>query len=148
MNRFLIICAAAAAFMLSAVPASAAEPLQTQMGQNGEMEADVLKAKVDGQVLTVAIAFRNTGDAKTIVEFKWHDVYFIDKSQTKKYHVLKDNKGVWVASQVYYGGVRQTIDAGKKKLIWFKFPAPPEGDDSINLTIPAALPFDGLRITR
>ena len=148
MNKLTFIAAAMAAFLFYGVSASQADPVQTQMGLNGEMEADVLKAKVDGEVLTVTVAFRNTSDAKSIVEFKWSDVYFINKAQDKKYHVLKDNKGTWVASQVYYGGVRQTIDAGKKKLVWFKLPAPPAADDAINLTLPVAMPFDGLKVSR
>ena len=148
MNRLAVLTAIVAAALFANISIAQAEPLQSQMGLNGEMEADVLKAKVDGEVLTVTIAFRSTSEAKSQVEFKWSDVYFINKAQDKKYHVLKDSKGTWVASQVYYGGVRQTIPAGKKKLVWFKMPAPPAGDDAINLTLPVAMPFDGLRISR
>ncbi len=148
MNRLAFISAVMAAIMFSGITASQAEPVQSQMGLNGEMEADVLKAKVDGEILTVTIAFRSTSDTKSVVEFKWSDVYFINKAQDKKYHVLKDSKGTWVASQIYYGGVSQTIPAGKKKLVWFKLPAPPAGDETINLTLPVAMPFDGLRISR
>ena len=148
MNRLAVFAAVLAAYIFSGVVLHAAEPVQTQMGLNGDMEVDVLKARVDGEVLTVTVMFRNTSSEKSIVEFKWGDVFFINKAQDKKYHVLKDSKGSWVGSQNYYGGVRQSIKAGMKKLIWFKLPAPPASDAEINLTLPVAMPFDGLKVSR
>jgi hypothetical protein len=40
------------------------------------------------------------------------------------------------------------ITAGAKKLVWFKFPAPPATAETINLVIPDVLPFEELAISR
>ena len=138
-------------------PAWAADSVQTQMSLSGDLDVDVLKASVLDDVFTVVLAYRNNGEAKAKIRYEVDEVYFIDDIEKKKYHVLKDSKNEWIGAPIsrgqvgigWPGGVSaMEISAGGKKLVWFKFPAPPAAAKSINLVIPDVLPFEELAITR
>ena len=134
-----------------------AEPLQTQMGMNGDIEVDAVRASVRDDILTVVLAYRNTGQSDARVRYPVQDVYYIDNAENKKYHVLKDDKGDWIAAPVgrgqigrgFPGGVSPIkIKADSKASVWFKFPAPPDGVTSVDLIVPDVIPFEELPISR
>jgi hypothetical protein len=134
-----------------------AEPLQTQIGMSGDLEVDVNKAGVLDNILTVVLVYRNTGTARSDVKYKVADVYYIDDADSKKYHVLKDSKNEWIGAPIARGSVGighpggvgpLAVDAGGKKIVWFKFPAPPATAQTINLVVPDVLPFEELAISR
>ena len=132
-----------------------AEPLQTQYHSNGS-EASALKASISNQVLTVVIRYNNTSGAEMRESYPIEEVYYIDPGENKKYHVLKDENGKWIANPVSNHGRigvvgrdwDMKIKADAKAVVWFKFPEPASGANTINLVIPNLTPFDGLPIKR
>jgi len=121
--------------------------LQTQMAMQGDVEVDVMKAKVSGDILTVVLAYRNNGDWEKF-EYPVDDVHYLEKQGKKKYHLLKDDSGRYLADPVHRDKFTVVIDKGARKMAWFKFPAPPEGISNIDLSIPGVIPFDELPISR
>ena len=145
--RALILIVLLAVFSYSR--AWAAEPLQTQMSMSGDMDVDVLKASVLDNIFTVVLVYRNNGKAKEKIYYDFSEVYFIDDTEKKKYHVLKDSNNKWIGAPMNSAGdISRKIAAGGKQLVWFKFPAPPAAVKSINLVIPGVLPFEELAISR
>jgi hypothetical protein len=132
-------------------PVQAADPLQTQYGINGEVEVDLLSVSESGGILTAVFAYRNTGSDKSEVRYAVSEVYFLEKSEGKKYHVLSDSTGKPLAAPV--GGEfisirKPAFKPGSRKLVWFKFPAPAEASEAIDLVLPDALPFENIALSR
>ncbi len=164
-----------AMLLFSTQPAPAGQVLDEQFGPDGA-KVELVKAKIRNGVLTLAVRYihpwieekqkarkkRNTDvmhrDIK--IKFKVGDVFYV--ADGKRYHVLKDKEGNWLAAPVagdFIGGPMGE-DALKEKLeknlvpaleidqyhpiqvLWFKFPAPPEGVDEIEFQIPEVSPFD------
>ena len=145
--RALILIVLLAVFSYSR--AWAADPLQTQMSMSGDMDVEVLKASILDNIFTVVLLYRNNGEAKERVYYNFAGVYFIDDTEKKKYHVLKDSNNKWIGAPMNSAGdISKKIAAGGKQLVWFKFPAPPATVESINLVIPGVLPFEELAISR
>ena len=145
--RALILIVLLAVFSYSR--AWAADPLQTQMSMSGDMDVEVLKASILDNIFTVVLLYRNNGEAKERIYYNFAGVYFIDDTEKKKYHVLKDSNNEWIGAPMNSAGdISRKIAAGGKQLVWFKFPAPPATVKSINLVIPGVLPFEELAISR
>jgi hypothetical protein len=145
--RALILIVLLAVFSYSR--AWAADPLQTQMSMSGDMDVEVLKASTLDNIFTVVLLYRNNGEAKERIYYNFAGVYFIDDTEKKKYHVLKDSNNKWIGAPMNSAGdISKKIAAGGKQLVWFKFPAPPATVKSINLVIPGVLPFEELAISR
>ena len=145
--RALILIVLLAVFSYSR--AWAADPLQTQMSMSGDMDVEVLKASILDNIFTVVLLYRNNGEAKERIYYNFAGVYFIDDTEKKKYHVLKDSNNKWIGAPMNSAGdISRKIAAGGKQLVWFKFPAPPAAVKSINLVIPGVLPFEELAISR
>jgi len=133
------------------IPAHAADSIQTQYGINGEVEVDLLSVSTNGGILTAVFAYRNTGGGKSQIRYAVSDVYFLEKSEGKKYHVLSDSTGKPLATPL--DGKMLSIQAsnfkpGSRKLVWFKFPAPPESIQAIDLVLPDALPFENIALSQ
>lgn len=141
---------------LGAGIARAADPLQTQMSLDGGLEVDLLRAKAQNNILTIVAAYRNNGSGKAQLEYPVSEVYYIDDQAQKKYHVLKDDQGKWIAAPVNnHGNIGVVgrdwgldIPPGGKQVVWFKFPAPEETASSITLSLPNVTPFDPVTISR
>ncbi|MDG2088936.1 MAG: hypothetical protein P8J68_09405 [Arenicellaceae bacterium] len=135
--------------VVSYTRAWAAEPLQTQMSMSGDIDVDVLKASILDNIFTVVLVYRNNGKAEERIYYDFAGVYFIDDTEKKKYHVLKDSNNKWIGAPMNSAGdISRKIAAGGKQLVWFKFPAPPATVKSINLVIPGVLPFEELAVSR
>ncbi len=133
--------------------------LQTQFGPDG-MEVDLIRAKASGKVLSVVLAFRNSGNKSASVRYPVADVHFIDNTDSKKYQVLKDEKGAWLTGPTSF--VKQfianqwqkiavtsvSVDSGGKKIVWYKFPLPPNNVKTIQINLPGVSPFDDVEIQR
>jgi hypothetical protein len=136
----------------------AAKAIQTQTGMTGDVEVDVTKANIQEGILTVTLTYRNNGkDEVKLKTFAIDDVYFISETEKKKYHVLKDSKNEWVGAPIgrnwlgSHDGFRVNpvvVGPGGKAIVWFKFPAPPENVDMVNLIVPDVMPFDKLPVSR
>jgi len=122
--------------------------IQTQFAMRGDVEVDVMKAKVSGDILTIVLAYKNNGGYIKLEE-NAGDVHYIEKDSKKKYHLLKDETGRYLGDPIsgskLYVEIRKT---GQRQMAWFKFPAPPEGVSKIDLSIPGVIPFDELPISR
>ncbi len=141
--------------VLAASLAFSADPLQTQMSMEGDLEVDLIRVAIDDSVLTTVFAYRNNGSEEAGIKYSVSDVYYLDKSEGKKYHVLADSQGDWIAAPVARGSIAietgmsarpVPIPAGGKKLVWFKFPAPPTSSTEINIVLPDALPFEKIAL--
>ncbi len=137
-----------------AMPATVAYAagIQTQMTTDANAEVDVVKAQVNDGIMTIIVMFRNTVDKRLEYDLNTAETYYIDKAANKKFHMLKDSKEQWVASDVSYWTSSSTfkfkVPKNGKKLVWMKFPAPAEGVETIDFSMPGILPFDGLKVSR
>jgi len=129
-----------------------AESDHKQMGINANGEVDVIKAEVTGNEMTIILMFQNTAGERKEYDLDTAGTHYFDKGANKKHFMLRDTEKKWVASNVKYNskssGFQFAINENGKKLIWMKFPAPAAGIESIDLSIPGVLPFDGLKVSR
>jgi hypothetical protein len=136
-------------FSLLASPLTkAGDVVQTQSATSGGYEADVIKASAKGDILTVQLAYRNTGNENVELMYALQNVYYIDEKEKKKYHVLKDSQNVYLGSPNLLNDINTRLIAGGKLIVWFKFPAPPVSTTKISLIVPEVLPFEDLPIFR
>ncbi len=179
MNRRLFIAGLVATLISFSGLAMAQKVLDEQYGPGGS-KVQLVKAKVRNGVLTLAVRYVHPWEATTPeerekvdfsrmqelkgrnipIKFKVGSVFYI--ADGKRYYVLKDKEGRWLASPVAGDYIAEPMDQetlakrskqGKMpallldedhpvKVLWFKFPAPPEGVDEIEFQVPEAAPFD------
>jgi hypothetical protein len=153
-NFSIVFSALVLTIMWLSISLAAPPVLQTQFGPNG-MEVDLIRVKISGKVLSVVFAFRNGGSDSANVVYNIGEVYYVDNTESKKYHVLKDAKGAWISGPVAETlvGHKKILTAvhlqkGEKKIVWYKFPLPPENVTHIQILLPDISPFDDVEITR
>jgi hypothetical protein len=132
------------------------EAIQTQT-TDGNVEVGVMKVVADQGILTVQLVYHNTSNVDLGIKYPVSEVYYIDEKERKKYPVLKDSHGEWVAAPTAYGSIATQhgwgvealpLQAGGKVIVWFKFPAPPASTTKINLIVPNLLPFENLSVSQ
>ncbi len=179
-KRVLSLTVVVVALLFFSGRAEAVKVLDEQFGPGGS-KVQLVKAKVRNGVLTLAVRYIHPWEALSMdekeklkehagvpslmlrsvdIKFKIQDVYYV--AGGKKYKVLKDKEGNWLASPVvgdyiaepgdpkYFAkksrkGVIPVLHMTKHepiKILWFKFPAPPEGITEIEFQIPEVSPFD------
>ncbi|MEA3543701.1 MAG: hypothetical protein U9R69_00610 [Thermodesulfobacteriota bacterium] len=127
----------------------AMESMQTQPSSDGKLEASLLSAKVRREVLTIKIMLKNISPNKVYTSFNYDAVYYSDIDDKKKYFVLKDSEGQYIAGPIdKYRSFRHDIQTDGQMIVWVKFPAPPETTETIDVFIPMILPFEEIEITR
>ena len=132
---------------------NAAEVLQTQDADLWDgIEVDLTKMTIKNNVVTLKFKLRNTGAEKHSVKIDFKSCYIMDEANQKKYFVLKDSDGLYIAGPQYdqSGGGRFwfDIEAGKSKNIWLKFPEPTDNPETISISIPGVSPFDEVEIKK
>jgi hypothetical protein len=137
--------------MLAAhVPASAADPIQTQDTNNANVVAELMECKRQEGTLTIRIRFRNTGDKAErvdVISGRNYDSYYLTASN-KKYFVLRDSEKAPLAVASDGGGfVTARIDKGGAYTFWAKYPAPPADIKKVSLYTPLTPPFDNVPIS-
>jgi hypothetical protein len=171
----LSLAALLSVLLLTVQPAPAGQVLDEQYGPDGA-KVELVKAKIRNGVLTLAVRYihpwveekqkpKKQRDSDVSyqdidIKFKIGDVFYV--AEGKRYHVLKDKEGNWLAAPVagdYIGGpmdedaLQELMEKNKVpallitkyhpiQVLWFKFPAPPEGVDEIEFQIPEVSPFD------
>jgi hypothetical protein len=106
--------------------------------------ADVTEFRRKGNILTALVRLRNTKTGgHTIVQFGIGNVYLMDAAGAKKYEVLKDEKGGYIASST---GLLTEDVGGEGITVWMKFPAPPLETKTATLAMPEMPPFEDLPI--
>ncbi|MCR5888291.1 hypothetical protein LRS06_11045 [Hymenobacter sp. J193] len=133
-----------------AAPATAA--LATQPGPKGTQVA-LTKARVIGDILTVELQASLPANADSNVETVRADidqVSYIDDATSRKYNVLKDQSGLYMALPLDYSKKSVAADARKSGpgIMSFRFPAPPATSTTISLSLPGVGSFDGVAIQR
>ncbi len=133
-------------------PASAAAPpagaIATQETNWKGVSATITEFRRKGNTLTAKVQLQNHGSDDGKPEVKFDETYLIDTGAGKKYNVLKDEKGGYIASlrsgwnDRWYGELKP----GESYLLWMKFPAPPAETKAITLQIPNTPPFEDVNI--
>lgn len=134
-----------------AAAAPAAQPavvLATSETNWGGVVAEVTELRRKGNTLTARVRLRNTGQEQATVEVKFPEVSVLDAANARKYEVLRDEKGTYIASLRSGYGDRwyEYLQPGDVKLIWMKFPAPPPEVVTVTLQLPSTPPFEDLAI--
>jgi hypothetical protein len=110
--------------------------------------AEVTEFRRKGNTLTARVRLRNQGGAPAQPEVKYDEVYLMDLAAGKKYQVLQDEAGSYIAAlrsgwkDRWYG----ELAPGQGQLLWMKFPAPPPEVRSVTLQVPGVPPFEDLPI--
>ena len=110
--------------------------------------AEVTEFRRKGNTLTAKVRYRNGGTADAEPDIKYEEVYLMDAAAGKKYSVLKDENGAYIAAlrQGWKDRWYEKVGAGEQMIIWAKFPAPPPEVKAVTLQIPGIPPFDDLAI--
>ena len=133
-------------------PAPAAIPAATVLAAQETnwpgIVAEVTEFRRKGNTVTAKVRLRNGGSERQESEIQYNEVYLMDAAAGKKYEVLKDEKGSYIAYLTpgwparWYG----KIEPGNAVTLWMKFPAPPAEVANITLQIPGMAPFEDLAI--
>ncbi len=130
----------------------AGEAMQTQPSSDGKVEGAIIGVKVKRGVLTVKVSLKNVSENRIEPEMFFREVYFTDIKENKKYFCLKDSNGRYISGPQdsgFRGGTfKDKIPFGEKRIIWMKFPAPPESSDTIDIFLPGMLPFEEIEIKK
>jgi hypothetical protein len=129
-------------------PAAAGPLLATEDTNWPGIVAEVTEFRRKGNTLTARVRFRNGSSRQAGVDFIYGEVYIMDAAGGKKYQVLKDEQGHYIAALSQNWGDRWTegIEAGTSQSVWMKFPAPPPEVKAVTLQIPKVPPFEDLAI--
>lgn len=138
-----------AAAVPTPVPATPAGPALASQETNWKgVTASVTEFRRKGNTLTAKVRLANSGAEPSPVDVVYKEVYLIDTAGGKKYEVLKDEKGAYIAALLqgwdnrWYG----TLKPGESHVLWMKFPAPPAEVKAITLQLPNTAPFEDVPI--
>ena len=129
--------------------APSAGALATQETNWKGIVAEVTEFRRKGNTLTAKVRLTNRGSEESKAEVLFKEVYLIDTAGGKKYEVLKDEKGSFIASLTQGWGDRwydNSLKPGDSYLLWMKFPAPPAETKAITLQLPSTPPFEDVNI--
>jgi len=110
--------------------------------------ADVTEFRRKGNTLTAKVVLRNHGSEASQPEIKYDEVYLMDLAAGKKYEVLQDEKGAYIAAlrSGWKDRWYDHLQPGQTFTLWMKFPAPPADVTSVTLQVPGVPPFEDLPI--
>ena len=111
--------------------------------------AEVTEFKRKGNTLTAKVRLKNGGGAKVTPHVDQRKSYVLDANAGKKYEVLKDEGGAYIASLTGSSPdlFAEEISPGQQKTVWMKFPAPPATTKAATLHIDGVPPFEDVPIT-
>jgi hypothetical protein len=127
--------------------------IATRLGPRG-LEVDLMRAGVTGDTLAVELHCRNPGKSTVVIKFPIEQVSVIDDATSRRYGVLKDQAGQYLAApMIDWAGrpiqsIYSKIGFRSDSVMWFKFPAPPPQAQTVSINIPTIAPFDNIRIQR
>ena len=140
--------AAPVAAPVAAAPAGGGTALAREDTKWTGVVAEVTEFRRKGNTLTAKVRFRNQGNASANIEILLPEVYVMDAAAGKKYSVLKDENGAFIAAlrPGWKDRWYDTIPAGEEMVIWVKLPAPPPDVKAVTFQVPGVPPFDDLAI--
>lgn len=130
---------------------AAAKPLATQELDVEGVVAEVIESKRKGDMLTVRVRFRNSGDAPAKLRLaggglSYHNANYIVAGDTK-YEIMRDTAGNVLATPRDGGGwLEPTIKPKGTFLWWAKYPAPPASQKSYALHLNVGPPIEDVPI--
>lgn len=127
---------------------SAAGPLASQETNWPGVVVDVMEFRRKGNTLTARVRLRNQGTEKPQAEVNYSEVYVMDLAGGKKYQVLQDQEGAFIAAlrSGWKDRWYETMEPGMSQVLWMKFPAPPADVKTVTLQVPGVPPFEDLAI--
>lgn len=136
-----------------ATPAPTAAPvpaasLASQASNWPGIVADITELRRKGSTLTARVVLSNKGTDEAQPDIRYDEVYVMDLGAGKKYQVLRDEKGAYIAalrsgwSDRWY----EKLPPGGTYTLWMKFPAPPPEVKTVTLQVPGVPPFEDLQI--
>jgi len=132
--------------MLLPAPGRCTEAVQVQPSSTGNFMGLLSPVKIKKGVLTITFIIKNVADKEKRAHFSYKDVYFIDPQGKKNYFALKDSTGQIIAGpkkyKIHGGEFDYDLPPNKSRILWIKFPAPPETVKSIDIFFPGFLPFE------
>jgi hypothetical protein len=140
--------AAQAAAPGAAPPPAAAPAIARQTTNWPGVSAEVVEFRRKGSTLTARVTLHNTASDTVEPDIHINEVYVVDLGAGKKYEVLKDEKGTYIASlhTGYNNRWFERMAPGTTYTIWLKFPAPPPEVKSATLQVPGIPLFEDLPI--
>jgi hypothetical protein len=129
----------------SKIPAPAAKAPDALASQNtnwADVVADVTALRRKGNTLTTMVRLRKNTQGTAVISFDLNGVYLLDAPRGKKYLVLKDENGGFIASHTGTQGFGPEAPL----TLWMKFPAPPPDVTTVTLVVPEMPPFEDLQI--
>jgi hypothetical protein len=143
--------AAATAPAGEVTPAPSAAPAAAIASQESNWPGilvDVTEFRRKGSTLTARVVLRNQGTEEPQPEILYEEVYLMDLGAGKKYEVLKDENGSYIAAlrQGWKDRWYDKLAPGKSYTLWMKFPAPSPDVKAVTLHIPGLPPFEDLPI--
>lgn len=110
--------------------------------------AEVTEFQRKGNTLTARVRFRNQGGEAAEPDVKYGEVYVMDLAAGRKYEVLRDEQGRYIAALRSGWDDRwyQKVEPGNSMTIWMKLPAPPSEVREVTLQVPGVPPFEDLAI--
>jgi hypothetical protein len=149
MQTTLRRAAVAFAVLAVSVPLLAANLGSSVSNEGFAIELNSMERK--GNVVTVKWTVKNDNDKDT----RYHIIlggeratsYLVDEENGTKYYALTDKEGHLLATEDEYEGIWESIEPGKSKRFWAKFPAPPPAVKTINLLLTGTEPFESIPIT-
>jgi len=136
----------------AAAPATAAAPAGAVIASQDTnwpgVVAEVTELRRKGNTLTAKVRLRNGSTDNQQVEVRFDEVYLMDAANAKKYEVLRDEKGAYIADLRSGWNDRwyDTLKPADAHLLWIKFPAPPPEVTAITIQLPNTPPFEDLAI--
>ena len=128
-------------------PAPAGAVIASQETNWKGVTAEVTEFRRKGNTLTAKVRLTNRGSENADAAVKYGEVYLMDTAAGKKYEVLKDEKGQFIAYLT--SGWNQWYDTMKPNetiTLWMKFPAPEVEVKAITLQLPGMAPFEDVPI--
>lgn len=132
----------------AAAPAAAGAVLAAQETNWSGIVAEVTEFRRKGSTLTARVRFRNQGSEVAEPDVRYGEVYVMDLAAGRKYEVLRDEQGRYIAAlrSGFEDRWYQKIEPGNSMTIWMKLPAPPPEVREVTLQVPGAPPFEDLAI--
>lgn len=129
-----------------------ADIIQSQeSNQNEEIVAELINLRISNNIITLKFKIRNKSTKADKINFYYKDCFIIDEKNQKKYYVLKDSEGKYIGGPCtsYSDGGRfeYWIYPQKVKSLWVKLPLPTDNPETISITLPGFLPFEGIKIS-
>lgn len=146
-KHLLALIFSLASILICLSTGSAKEVIQTQYGPDG-IEVDLIRAKCSSNHLSVVFIVRNPGEARKSFSVLHDQVNIVDGTGAKKYHVLRDSKEEWLATNGTEDRVHFNMSPGESNTAWYKFPLPPENEKTIQIHLGEITPFEDVEIQR